>query len=362
MGAEYSNLKMAWHLVHDGKVASAPKQAQVILSDLCNQNCGFCAYRMDGYSSNEMFVGASEKARYGHNNPKRFIPTERALALMDELAAAGVQAVQFTGGGEPTVHPEHERIFKYALERGLKCALVSNGLRWSDPLIAVLRQFAWVRVSIDAGTEETYARTRETAPGNFRKVWGNVQRLAHVIRTPEAGRPTCLLGIGYVVTPENCGEIALGVKYAAESGARYIRMSAMFSPDGTAPYRGIYEKIKRDIAAARARYEHGLFAVHDLFGDRLQDLEEGPPDYDTCYYQRYNTYIGGDLNVYRCCVLAYNKHGLLGSIKDQTYGEFLKTAPFEPFDARSCERCQFNTKNRAMNYLMSSKPKHIEFP
>lgn len=366
MGQEYSNLKMAWHLIRDGKVAGAPKQAQVILSDLCNQNCGFCAYRMDGYSSNEMFVGSSEKAKFGHNNPKRWIPTDRALALMDELSAAGVQAIQFTGGGEPTVHPEHERIFKHALELGLKCALVSNGLRWPDSLIPMLTRFAWVRVSVDAGTAGTYADTRETPEGNFKKVWGNVARLAHAIRTPEKARPACLLGIGYVVTPENWHEIGLGVKYAAQSGAAYIRLSAMFSPEGTEPYAGLYVKIKAEIERARLNCETPLFTVHDLFGDRIQDLEEGPPDYDTCYYQRYNTYIGGDLNVYRCCTTSYSKHGLLGSVKDQTYEQFLASPEtqekLDNFDARSCNLCQFNLRNRPMNYILSNKPKHIEFP
>lgn len=360
----YSDLKMAWHLVRDGGVPVAPKQAQLIISDSCNQNCHFCAYRMDGYSSNQLFMGDSVPMKYGHNNPQRWIEKQKACEILLDLANLGVQGVQFTGGGEPTVNPHHEDIFEYALGVGLKCALVSNGVRWSDSLVAMLARFSWVRVSIDAGTAETYAKTRDTSPGTFDKVWGNVRRLAHAIRTPT---PTdCVLGIGFTVTPDNYTEIQKAIEIASGSGAAYLRVSAMFSPDGAEPFRNIYPRIRDDIRNASALWERRDFRVHDLFGDRVEDLEQKAPDYPTCYYQHYNTYIGGDENVYRCCVLAYNEHGLLGSIKKRGYADFLRDpevqAKLDNFDARSCERCQFNSKNRAMNYICGGKPPHSEFP
>ena len=143
MGQEYSSLKMVRKYIADGaKLPDSPSQVQVVLSDLCQQDCSFCAYRMSGYSSNELFVGDSPLAKYGHSNPVRFMPVDRALALMDELKAAGVLAVQFTGGGEPTVHAEHQRVFSRALDLGLRSALVSNGVKWGDSLRAdVLPRF-----------------------------------------------------------------------------------------------------------------------------------------------------------------------------------------------------------------------------
>ena len=360
----YSELKPVWWFLREGKVPAAPKQMQLILSDLCNQDCSFCAYRMTGYSSNQMFVGDAEMARYGHNNPKRFLPTPKVYEILEDCARLGILGIQFTGGGEPTVHPDHEAIFQKALDLGLKCALVSNGLAWSDSLIPLLRQFAWVRVSVDAGTKETYAKIRNTPPGSFNKVLKNIGRLAHEIGV---GSPSaCILGVGYVVTPDNWQEIGIGTALAKEFGARYIRLSAMFSQDGIEPYRSHYGDMRETIHTARERNECATFAVHDLFGDRIEDLEQGSPDYQTCYYQHYNTYVGGDQNVYRCCVLAYNQRGLLGSLKNQTYAEFLGSTATKDklgdFDARGCDRCQFNGRNRAMNYLLGGKPPHAVFP
>ena len=34
---------------------TVPLQVHLIISDLCNQDCSFCAYRMSGYTTNELF-------------------------------------------------------------------------------------------------------------------------------------------------------------------------------------------------------------------------------------------------------------------------------------------------------------------
>jgi MoaA/NifB/PqqE/SkfB family radical SAM enzyme len=321
---------------------------------------------MSGYSSNEHFVGDSKVAAYGTNNPVRFIPTDRALAFMDEFKRAGVLAVQHTGGGEPSAHPDHEKIFEKCLSVGLKASLVSNGLRWSENLIQkILPRFSWVRVSVDAGGPATYASIRRTPADNFHKVVRHIGRLAEAIKL--TGSP-CTLGVGYVVTPENWKEIDDGIAVAKGTGARYIRLSAMFNPDDDAPYRAIYDDIREAIHTARLRYETGTFSVVDLFGERIQDLVDGRPDYRTCSYQHYTTYIGGDLKPYRCCVLAYNTRGqvdgpdLATTGFDTFWASQERVRDFERFDARGCERCQFNAKNRAMAYLIGEAPTHAEFP
>jgi MoaA/NifB/PqqE/SkfB family radical SAM enzyme len=359
----YSDLKMAWHMLRDGGLPDAPKQVQIILSDLCNQNCSFCAYRMDGYTSNELFVGESEKAKYGTNNPVRQMPGPRAFSLLDECKRLGVEGLQFTGGGEPTVHKQHVEIFQRALDLGFSCSLVSNGVAWSPALIAQLREFAWVRVSLDAGTPETYARIRQTPPGNFQRVLDNVRRLATI-----ANRERCVLGVGYVVTPDNWSEVRQATHLVREAGAAYIRLSAMFSPDNALPYQDIYQDVLKAVRDVKADYDSPAFTVYELFTDRLQDLFDGPPDYDVCAYQHFTAYVGGDLNAYRCCVLAYNKRGLIdgGNLTTRPFDEFWNSAErkadFAKFNARGCERCQFNSKNRAAAYILGARPKHAEFP
>lgn len=365
----YSELKPVWWYAREGKLPDAPKQVQLILSDLCNQDCSFCAYRMSGYTSNELFVGSSERAAYGHNNPKRWIPTERALSLLDEFKDAGVLSVQFTGGGEPTVHPAHETVFEKALLLGLRCSLVSNGVKWSNSLLTMLARFDWVRVSIDAGNAASYARTRNTPITNWDRVWTNVESLAAEIKSR---RTATALGLGFVVTPDSYHEIPEFAARARDSGADNIRFTAMFSPADDRPFAAIYSQIRVLIDQAR-RLERPGFTIHDNFGSRLEDLHQHSPDYRFCSYQFYTAYVGGDLNAYRCCVLAYNKRGLVqgGDLKTRSFKDFWQSQQrkddMEALDARGCERCQFNAKNRQLLYVMGNtesdaSPRHMEWP
>src|SRR6185436_8088075 len=116
--AAYSDLKALWHLPEMSALKEGrrfvPPHVQLILSDLCNQDCSFCAYRMSGGFSSEQFAGPA-----GEKNPNRKIPTDKAIEILNDCAALGVKAVQFTGGGEPTVHPEHMKLFNHALGLGL---------------------------------------------------------------------------------------------------------------------------------------------------------------------------------------------------------------------------------------------------
>lgn len=362
----YSELKPAWWYCREGVLPRVPKQVQLILSDLCNQDCSFCAYRMSGNLSNELFTAGAELSKYGHDNPKRWIPTERALGLLDEMKDAGVLSVQFTGGGEPTVHPDHEQIFRAARIAGLQCSLVSNGVRWSEPLIQeVLPQFDWVRVSIDAAYEHTYTQIRNSTGAHWRSAWKNVGALAKAIA--DAGWSETRFGLGFVVTPDSWSQIADFAELAKGSGVDNVRFTAMFSPRDEKPFENIYERVKEELDKAKALADD-TFSVHDNFGSRFADLKQHAPDYEFCPYQFYTTYVGADLQAYRCCVYAYNRRGRIlgGDLQDRTFGEFWadprRDHDLASLDARDCTRCQFHEKNRAVNYLMSNDPRHKEWP
>ena len=367
----YSESKMLWWLHRDGGLPEAPKQVQLILSDLCQQDCSFCAYRMSGYTSNELFMGDSQPSPFGTSNPKRWIDTDRALKLISEIYASGALSIQFTGGGEPTVHSHHEMLFEHALCLSLRCSLVSNGVRWSGDLIArILPGFDWVRVSIDAGNEASYRSLRKAGKYVWEKVWRNVAELSKAIAEQKTHTT---LGVGFVVTPESWNEIRAFTERARDYGAHNVRFTAMFSTENETPFVEIYDKIKDEIASVRQSFESSDFTINDNFGSRFEDLKQHSPDYSFCSYQFYTAYIGGDLKAYRCCVLAYNKRGLVegGDLTNRRFDEFWKSQQrkddMRALDAHGCERCQFNVKNRQMLYILGdtasdTSPRHMEWP
>ena len=162
----FSSLKAAWHTdrIKDLRAGKdiIPTHVQLIISDLCNQDCHFCAYRMSKGFSVENFPDEQ-----GNRNPKRFIPTAKAKEILDDCAALGVGAIEFTGGGEPTVHKDHIEIIGHAQDLGLETGLVTNGVRLSDH--SVFQNLTWLRISLDAGTAESYEGIRAS------KAWPKVQ-------------------------------------------------------------------------------------------------------------------------------------------------------------------------------------------
>lgn len=357
--AAYSDLKPLWHIekiqsLRDGK-RIVPSQVQLIISDLCNQDCSFCSYRMSNGFSSEQFVQRLPGGKI-NRNPNRMIPYEKAIEILGDCAEAGVKAIQFTGGGEPTAHPRHLDIFKRALDLGMEAGLVTNGLVLRESWKDVLPRFSWIRVSLDAGDRESYASIRRAKASDFAKVLGNIKEIA-------ATCPKALVGVGYTVTPENYNGISAGIASAFWSGASYVRISAMFSTEGISPFTEIYPIIKDQIARAKNKWENESFKVVDLFGDRIHDLEQHAPDYEFCGYQQFNVYVGGNLKVYRCCTTAYTLHGEVGDLSKTRFLDWLRTsdAEYTGFNARSCRTCQFNGKNRAINYAVGREPLHVHF-
>lgn len=342
-----SSLKPAWHIDRIAELRAGkdivPTHVQLVISDLCNQDCHFCSYRMSTGFSVEKFPD-----EHGNRNPARFIPTPKAKEILVDCAALGVGAIEFTGGGEPTVHEDHAQIIGYAQRCGLQTGLVTNGVRLKDE--PVFHNLTWLRISLDAGTPHTYERIRRS--GMWRRVMDNLH-LAGRMRGP-------LVGVGFVITRENYLEIERACNIAKSAGAAYVRLSAMFSTEGARYYGGIVQAINDGRLAAKA-LEDERFKVVDFFDRRLDDLERGPPDYAFCGEQQFVLYIGGDQKVYTCCTNAYTARGEIGDLTNQRFADWLRSTRRFDFDARGCHHCQFHETNRTINYLMDPAPPHVGF-
>ena len=335
-----------------------PVHVQLILSDLCNQSCNFCAYRMEGYTSNQLFgIGAGEER---NNNPNRMIPADKVQEILRDCSLLGVQAIQFTGGGEPTVHPAHVEAISECLKLGMQAALVSNGVLWSERLRDVLLGAAWVRVSVDAANARTYSRIRGVSEGHFSRAIGNLRELCLLKRLRGS---QVAIGVGFVVTKDNWQEVCEAAKLAKETGADNFRISGIFQNEGAKYFAEFYEAAS-DLCQQAQELSGDGFMVFNNFTDRVAD-QEHRPDYERCGYQHLTTYIGGDQNVYRCCNTSYNERGLLGSIKDRSFREFWLSdethAKLCDFDARGCDRCQFNGQNHFINYALQAATPHVAF-
>jgi MoaA/NifB/PqqE/SkfB family radical SAM enzyme len=289
------------------------------------------------------------------------ISAEKAIEILNDCAAMGVRAIQFTGGGEPTVHPQHIELFELTSTLGMSWSLVTNGIKLLPKHTETFLKASWIRVSLDAGSAEAYASIREAREVDFDKVLANVTSLCEARERDSQ----LIVGVGYVVTPDNFHEVVQAAKLVRETGADNLRVSAMFSPENENMLTPEQWEIAENSCKLAEDEQTESFQVFNRFEARRADLVQHNPDYETCGYQHFTTYIGGDLNVYRCCNTSYNTRGLLGSLEDQRFKHLWYSQEVRDqlnnFNARGCDKCQFNGINRFINYLAADRPDHVEF-
>ncbi len=75
-------------------------------------------------------------------------------SAVDQFHALGVTGMELTGGGEPTLHPDFAKIVDYAVSKGLKVGVCTNGTtikKWDSS--GVWGKLAWIRLGMYGFTE-----------------------------------------------------------------------------------------------------------------------------------------------------------------------------------------------------------------
>jgi 12,18-didecarboxysiroheme deacetylase len=130
---------------------SADKKPVVVwnVTRRCNLRCVHCyAHAKDHAEANEL-------------------TTEQGKAFLDDLAAFGVPVVLFSGG-EPLVRKDLPELASYAVGKGMRAVISTNGTLINAPMARTLKEIglSYVGISID-GMQEVNDRFR-AVPGAFR--------------------------------------------------------------------------------------------------------------------------------------------------------------------------------------------------
>jgi len=325
-----------------------PLQVQIVPTNRCNHRCSFCLYRTNDALCNEEFETQDQ------------LTFEKIIETLDSCKEIGVKAIQLTGGGSPLVHPQATDILKAIIDRGLDLALVTNGMALTEEQCELLGNHAsWTRISVDCATSKTFEYLRQVPEKNFHKVINNIKTLIKY-------KKDCIIGVGFVVQKDNYKEVYDAAKLFKDIGVDNFRISAAFTPEGYSYFKDFQDEAKELSLKAQSLSDDN-FTVFNLFNDRVKDTFEGKQDYDFCPIKELVVYIGADYNVYTCCTLAYNKKGLIGSIKDQSFKDLWfsqeKIDMYENHNPKVvCQHpCMFKGKNEFINYCIKKDAKHVNY-
>lgn len=149
-----------------------PITADVFLTNFCNNKCSWCTYNR--WELDDKSVGISYENFVKH--------AERLLEL-------GVKAMILTGGGEPTINKDFDKITAYLEERGIPYGINTNlnRLRYFKP--------DYLKVSLDGFDEDSYENVRKVRA--YERVRENIIKYAE---WKKENSPKTNLGIQMVVT------------------------------------------------------------------------------------------------------------------------------------------------------------------
>ncbi len=149
--------------------------------------------------------------------------------LIRGLVSLKVGFVDFSGGGEPTLHPEFHELAQACIRGGLGLALTTNAA-WSQAQSTdiLLDGFSFLRIALDASNDQVHDRIHgRSGSRDFQKVLGNVERL---MRERERRGSRLIAGGEALLTQANMNFVEEITGLARDLGLDYIRFRAETGP------------------------------------------------------------------------------------------------------------------------------------
>jgi MoaA/NifB/PqqE/SkfB family radical SAM enzyme len=303
------------------------------LTNSCNSRCPECT------------GGRGKKAQLGYGQVER---------LAEEFSGTfDGRSIIISGGGEPLLHPEFDRILYCLRDRGLKIGLNSNALALDEANAkAILDCCTYFRISLDAGTSRMYRRTHGGSAEAFDRVVANIRMFSGL---KEKYGSEVSFGTGYLTSRETAGGIVDFVRLSRECGVDFAQIR---------PFTGDYTSVEGEYRRAK-RLENACFKVissRQKYG-RFKDEDKRP--YDRCYGMFFNTVVTADYRVFACLHHRQDGRYLLGDLNKSTLKEIWDSPRirevFLDIDFGDCPCfCRNDDINRTL-FRLSQPVNHSDF-
>jgi radical SAM protein with 4Fe4S-binding SPASM domain len=298
----------------------------------CNLRCQMCPiqFRTDG-------------PPYG---PPAFMPFERFVRILDQFA--GVPELQLQGLGEPMMHPRFFDMVAYAVGRGMKVSTNSNltllNARRAEQ--CVRSGLAWLHVSIDGATAETYERIRLRS--RLERVLDGLQTLLDARRRLESELPH--LRLVMVLMRQNLHELPDLVRLAHRWSMEAFHVQHLCHDFGesTLPshYKPMHDFVEEqsllgeDPARIERYFDAARLTASELGIElrlprtRPRPHPPGTPGRKRCSWPWTGAYISYQGYAMPCCMVATPDRANFGNVVDKGVVPIWNGDAYEQFRAR----------------------------
>lgn len=274
-----------------------PLSVQISPTSKCNLNCVFCSNI--------------------NRHKDELLELTKIKTLLKELLCFGLRAVEWTGGGDPTLYPEINEAIDFTDDLGLQQGFITNGLALKYLQKTSLEKLKWIRISM------------------------NCLDYVDSIWIPDLPKTT--IGFSYVINEKTSNELWERLHILAKK------------------YNPAYVRIVPNCQSTWEQQIHNNSIYADMvskWGDPYfyQIKEFGKSD--KCWWGYFKPFVNHDNFVYRCSSVVLNKdaertfHEKYRWCSIEELPEKYKVS-MEPFDTNQCNQCVFKPQNDIINSLIN---------
>ncbi len=292
---------------------TAPLYVRIKPTNRCSHACHWCTYSDGTKRPKDVFAEHLQTGMHGDMRERDVMPTAKAFELLDDLGDMGTNAVTFSGGGEPLMHPDIVPIMQRTCVNAIDLSIITNGQALSGANSETLSNAKWVRVSMDYTNAAGMAASRHVPERMFEQVMENIKNFA-----AQKSR-TCDLGINFIVTRENHEHLCSFAATLKETGVENVRFAPVYVQNFQQYHAPIAARVRDQLQEIQT-FTDANFSVNSTYVlDHPGKLPERP--FARCFYAQTVPVVGADLNVYPCHNQAYSAMARIGSIAHQRFSQ-----------------------------------------
>lgn len=314
-----------------------PLYIEISPTGMCNHRCRFCAMDYIGYKPRSLDLDVMRSA-------------------LKDMGEKGVKSVMLAGEGEPLLYKKIVELSQAVVASGIDLAFTTNGvLLDSDRAEQLIPLSTWIKVSIAAGSPETYAYIHGTDKNDFDKV---VENLSRAVEYRDKKGLTCTIGAQFLLLPENVHELEKITEVAKDRmGLDYLVIKPysqhLFSNTreySEIDYAGMLERLSRIEAMGTSRFK---VIVRK---NALRNTLDKSQSVDTCYTTPFLwAYMMASHDLYSCSAFLQDNRFLIGNLQEKSFTEAWEgegrhrifDMMTSGFDTGSCRiNCRMNAANR----------------
>ena len=294
-------------IYHPGRVAEwlntgdvYPIYVEIAPSGTCNHRCIFCALDYMEYKP-------------------VFMDKDLILANLQEMAGKGVKSVMYAGEGEPLFNKDTPEIVNRTKGFGIDVAITTNGVLLTKEVAEhCLQSLSWIRLSINAGTEDTYKKVHKGKSGDFEKVLSN---LRNAVEIKKRKKLKTTIGVQLLLIPENSDEVLLLGRRLKEIGVDYYSIKPFSQhPKSLCTIEPSFNYEKHLELEAHLN-ELKSDSMNIVFRSNAMRKLKYKRKYNRCLGNPFWAYIDATANVWACSAYLGDLDFCFGNLREKSFTE-----------------------------------------